>query len=245
MSRGIRLSRRLEAVVSLVKPGGRVADVGTDHGYVPVALTERKIASSVVAMDVREGPLRRAQDHVRQRGLENRISLRLSDGVEKLEAGEADTVIAAGMGGELIIHILGEGQRLWETVGHWILSPQSEPEKVRYYLNSHGFRIDREVMVEEDGKYYVVMDAVRGDSEPLDREQALYGPRLLEDPSPVFWQFLLREEAAYRRILKGLAEQTGHRAAVRKAEIEERLVGLGRILAARETEEERSKEDLD
>lgn len=176
----MKLSKRLEMVVSFAgreqkkagaeemrsrgEPGTaprRVADVGTDHGYVPIALVLRDPEVRVVAMDVRPGPLERARAHIREQGLEERIETRLGDGVEKLKEGEADTVIIAGMGGELVIHILEGGRRLWDAVGRWILSPQSELDKVRRYLDSHGFIITDEAMVEEDGKYYTVMEAAR------------------------------------------------------------------------------------
>lgn len=157
----MRLSKRLETVASFVGEGSRIADVGTDHGYIPIVLTERRKAAGAIAMDIGFGPLQRAVEHIRERGLEERIETRLSDGVQGLAPGEADTVIIAGMGGELVIHILEGGAHLWDAVQHWILSPQSELGKVRRFLEIHGFLIAKEDMVEEDGKYYTVMDVVR------------------------------------------------------------------------------------
>ncbi len=219
----IKLSDRLEMVVSFVLPGSCVADVGTDHGYVPIVLVKRGIAARALAMDIREGPLARAREHISRYGLEGQIGTRLSDGVRGLEPGEADTVIAAGMGGELIVHILREGQRLWDTVGHWILSPQSEPEKVRRYLQENGFRIAGERMLCEDGKFYVVMDAVRGEMEPLNLAQAVYGPCLIREKDPVLYDFLKREEDALSRILDGLEGRAGKKAAAGRDQIRERL----------------------
>ena len=103
----------------------------------------------------------RAKEHIREHGLEDRISARLGDGLEKLEPGEADAVVIAGMGGELVIRILEGGKRLWEDVRDWILSPQSELEKVRRFLWENGFETAAEAMVEEDGKYYTVMKCRR------------------------------------------------------------------------------------
>ncbi len=219
----IRLSARLDMVASFVRPGSRVADVGCDHGYVPIALVQRGIAERALAMDVREEPLKRAAEHIRLSGFEGRIETRLSDGVTALEAGEADTVIAAGMGGSLIVHILEGGRGLWESVGHWILSPQSEPEKVRYFLQMNGFSIEREAMVEEDGKFYVAIDAARGGMEPLSAAQALYGPCLIRAHHPVLTEYLKREEAVLTQILSGLAGRTGGSAAARRKELESRL----------------------
>lgn len=228
----MKLSDRLEMVVSFVLPGSCVADIGTDHGYVPIVLVKRGIAVRALAMDVREGPLARAKEHISRYGLDGQIETRLSDGVSGLNPGEADTVIAAGMGGELILHILREGRRLWDTVGHWILSPQSEPEKVRVYLQENGFRIAAERMLCEDGKFYVVMDAVRGEMEPLDGAQALYGPCLIRERDPVLYDFLKREEGVLSRILTGLEGQTGRKASARREELNQRLACARRAMDA-------------
>ena len=111
----MKLSKRLEMIASFVKPGSRLADIGTDHGYIPIALTERGVILSALAMDVRKGPLERAREHIGEAGLAEQIETRLSDGLEKLKAGEADTVVIAGMGGELEIHILEEGRHIWDS----------------------------------------------------------------------------------------------------------------------------------
>ena len=156
----MKLSKRLEMVASFVKEGSNLADIGTDHGYIPIALAERGQVKRAIAMDVRSGPLERAKEHIKLHRLEDRIETRLSDGTKMLEPGEADTVVISGMGGDLVIHILEEGRFLWDSVSQWVLSPQSELDKVRRFLEGNGFVTVREDMVEEDGKYYTVMDVV-------------------------------------------------------------------------------------
>ena len=101
----VKLSKRLERIASFVQPGSRVADIGTDHGYVPIWLVQKGVCPSALAMDVRKGPLERAEEHVEEVGLSGKIELRLSDGLAKLKAGEADTVGIAGMGGKYYIVI--------------------------------------------------------------------------------------------------------------------------------------------
>ena len=105
----MRLSDRLECILACCGSGNCVADVGTDHGQVPIELVSRGRFSGAVAMDVRTGPLQRAEEHVRQRGLRDKIDLRLSDGLEKLAPGEADVIVIAGMGGPLMGRILQDG----------------------------------------------------------------------------------------------------------------------------------------
>ena len=114
----LRLSERLKLVASFVPEGSRIADIGTDHGYVPIYLAETGKIKSALAMDVRKGPLARADEHIeeyRRDAGDAAISIetRLSNGLEKLHVGEADTVIIAGMGGELEISILENGKQLW------------------------------------------------------------------------------------------------------------------------------------
>ena len=154
------LSKRLQAVADLVTPGMRLADVGTDHAYIPIYLTQNGLVPSAIAMDINKGPLERADTHILEHGLDGKIVTRLSDGLVNLKMEEADTMIAAGMGGGLVIHILEEGKQIVSTLKGCILQPQSEIQKVREYLVEHGFRFEAEDMVEEDGKYYPMMRVV-------------------------------------------------------------------------------------
>ncbi len=219
----MKLSERLKMVVSFVTEGSRVADIGTDHGYVPITLAQEGKVTSALAMDVRPGPLERAQTHIRRHGLEGVIETRLSDGVRELQDGEADTVIIAGMGGELVIHIMEDGRRLWQQIEHWILSPQSEMDKVREYLAANGFLIQREEMLKEEGKYYIVMDVVRGEMKDLKPWESLYGPCLIRDRHPVLKEFLDKEEKLLGRIAKGLEGQEGESARSRAKELKTQL----------------------
>lgn len=135
----MKLSKRLEMVASFVERGSRIADIGTDHGYLPIALIERGVSPGAIAMDIGQGPLARAKEHVLACGMEDKIELRLSDGLAELKPGEADSVVIAGMGGELVLHILEQGRALWESTGAFVLSPQSELDKVRIYLEKMVF----------------------------------------------------------------------------------------------------------
>lgn len=201
----MKLSDRLEMVVSFVKPVKVVADVGTDHGYVPMELVRRGMARKALAMDVKKGPLLKAEEHIRMAGLEAQVETRLSDGLLKLTPGEAETVIIAGMGGELMIHILEQGRHMWDSVGQWVLSPHSEINKVRRWLWENGFEIEKEAMVFEEGKYYTAMDVRPGNVPHCDAEgirqipaelspDFLYGNYLIGTGNPVLLRFLKEEE---------------------------------------------------
>lgn len=155
--RQMELSGRLQAVASLVTAGHRVADIGTDHAYIPIYLVQEGLSASAIAMDVNRGPLKRAKEHVKQNGMEGRIELRLSDGFEKLEPSQADTAVIAGMGGPLMLRILEAYPETVRSLRELVLQPQSETAKVRAFLLEKGFLFIREDMVKDDGKYYPMM----------------------------------------------------------------------------------------
>ena len=146
----VKISERLTMAASLVSDGGVLADVGTDHGYVPIYLLQQKRIPRAIAMDINRGPLERAKEHSRLYGLEEYIDLRLSDGVKALKMGEADSILIAGMGGGLVMHILGDGKEVCHRAKELILQPQSELERVRAFLRENGYRIlAEEILLEE------------------------------------------------------------------------------------------------
>ena len=170
-----RLSERLKLVASFVPQDSRIADIGTDHGFVPICLAKEGRIKSALAMDVR------------------------------LKPQEADTVIIAGMGGELEIKILQEGRHLWSTIRRFILSPQSDLEKVRRFLSEEGFLIEKEAMLREEGKYYTVMSVVRGAMVYNRTIEYRYGKYLLEQKEPVLKEYLKKEEERVLAILASLS----------------------------------------
>jgi len=216
----MKLSKRLETIASFVPEGSAVADIGTDHGYIPIHLVQEGKAKHAIAMDVRKGPLLRAQAHIHEAGLEAHVEVRLSDGLLKLEQNEADCVVIAGMGGELIIHILEEGRGLWEGIPHWVLSPHSELDKVRRFLEEQEFFTWRETMIKEEGKFYTVMGINRTNKagEKDNREISYrYGRSLIESKDPVLKEYLKKEEEQLEQIMSGLSESQTE-AAVRRME---------------------------
>ena len=228
----MELSKRLAAVAALVDAGSRPADIGTDHAYIPIWLVEEGICQKAFAMDVGKGPLERAREHITGHGLGNYIETRLSDGLGALAPGEADCMIAAGMGGNLIIKILEEGCSVLEAMNTCILQPQSELAKVRKYLCEHGYCSVAENMVKEDGKYYPMMRAVKTEQDETwnrlnDQTIAvcdIYGPLLLRNGNPVLRRFLVRQHGQLTQILQTLEAQKESEQIIRRiAEVQEKL----------------------
>ena len=153
------LSRRLQMLADMVTPGNSVADVGCDHAFLSIYLIQAGISPHVLAMDVRKGPLAAAREHIEGSGLNTYIKLRLSDGLDGLGEGEAETVLCAGMGGRLMERILKAGETKARAMKELILQPQSELKEFRAFLRQAGYRILAENGVYEDGKYYFAMKA--------------------------------------------------------------------------------------
>ena len=204
--KNVQISDRLKAVAAMVSQGNRIADVGCDHGYIPVYLLQQERIPSAIAMDVNKGPLQRAEEHIRQYGLEAFIETRLSDGVRALQPEEADTVIVAGMGGPLMEKILTEGRDVLKTVKELILQPQSELGHFRHFLHENGYRIVEEDMILEDGKFYPMMKVVHGEEIYKKEAEYLYGSLLMKEKNPVLKRFLEKELASVSRIAAHLED---------------------------------------
>lgn len=165
------LSKRLDAVASLVRPGSVIADIGTDHGYIPVFLSKASVIKGAVASDIHEGPLSSCKALIEQEGLQDRIQVRLSDGLDRLKPEEYDTVIIAGMGGELIARILSRCGCLRDK--HIILNPMTHPEFARKFLFDNGYGIKNDFIVRDGRHYYSVFDAEYDGSQTV-RDRADY-----------------------------------------------------------------------
>lgn len=150
------LSKRLLKIAVLVPKNCRVADIGTDHGYLPIYLIKNSIASSVLACDIGEKPLAVAEKNVKDSGLHN-IETRLSDGFSRISPEEIDAAVIAGIGGEVISGIIERCCWLKNSRYTLILQPTTSPEKLREFLSLNGFTVEYEGAVSENGKIYSVM----------------------------------------------------------------------------------------
>lgn len=160
MNNIINISERLKCVASLVNKGARVADIGTDHAYLPIYLVQNEISNKVYACDVRKEPLRRAKLHIDEYGLSDKITTQLCDGLKGINKGDVDTVTICGMGGKLMKNILKAGIDKLGDNTQLVLSAQSELRDFRKYLLETGIDIKSEHMLLEDGKYYFIFDCV-------------------------------------------------------------------------------------
>ena len=219
----MQLSNRLLAAAGMVTKGNIVADVGCDHAYTSIYLCQAGIAPRVIAMDVNKGPLKGAKEHVEQAGLTGKIDIRLSDGLQKLVPGEADTVLLCGMGGLLMIKILSDYPAATASIKELVLQPQSEAGEVRMFLHKKGYQITEEHMLKEDGKFYVMMRAVPC-AEPQQYAgecEYIYGRLLLEEKNEVLKEFLDREYRLRSEVLAALSGQETENARQRRESLKQ------------------------
>lgn len=200
------LSKRLKTVAEMVTKGNIVADIGTDHGYVPIYLVKSSICPRAYAMDIHEGPLEIAKKNIEENGLQDSICTILSDGMEKLSCGMAESVIIAGMGGDLMIDILKRGQNI-DGVKELILSPHKRIDLVRKYLVEAGWHIVQEKMVTDAGKFYTVIQSVPGrEREAYSDEEYFYGKLLLNEKNPILKEYLEKEHGKFSKVLNTMED---------------------------------------
>lgn len=193
---------RLSLCAEMVRGGSRLADIGTDHGYLPIELCMSEKIPSALACDINPLPLRSAQENIEKYGLSDRIQTRLSDGLKEVRADEADDVVIAGMGGELIRDILIAAPWIKEANKHLVLQPMTHHEDLIKWLYENGFTVEQQAATLDEGKYYTVISvAFSGVKTACDLYTAVVGKLDLHDENSR--GFLSRSLQNYRNKSKG------------------------------------------
>lgn len=221
----VKLSKRMKAFADMVDEN-RVADIGCDHAFVSVYLAATGKAKRVIAMDVRKGPLSIAKDNIKSYGMEKLIDVRLSNGFDKLNAGEADCAIIAGMGGDLMVDILSKGKVHMDAGIHLVLQPQSEPWKVRKYIYNAGYEITDEDMVLDEGKYYVMFKAIPAGEDVLkyNQQELVYGRILLKKQHPVLREYIERNKKKNEELLSKLQHIHTDKSFLRRESLKKEII---------------------
>lgn len=221
------LTPRLRAAADLTPPGTRLADVGTDHAYLPAYLLGKGRIASAIGTDLRPGPLERARQTAERYGLEERVQLRLCDGLAAVDAGEVDTVVVAGMGGETILSILEAAP--WSLDKVCILQPMSAAEELRAGLDRLGAAIVKETLVREGRTLYLLLllDGRRTEKgSALTPAEQYAGTVAAHGDDPLWPEYLARSVRRAERALAGLARSQRPEDEVRRAYFEQVLAGL-------------------
>ncbi len=198
-----KLDARLLAALQYLTPGGAMADIGTDHAYLPIEAIRRGISSRAIACDINRGPIERAREHIAEAGLSDRISTLQTDGLHGVEDFAPNDILIFGMGGELILRILSEAPWIRDPAVRLILQPMSHPELLRRWLLENGFGIMGETLAYQE-QYYQIIHAAYGSSCLPHSELELHlGRELLASRSPHLAGFLRRRISVLSEVVAG------------------------------------------
>ncbi|MCZ0755576.1 tRNA (adenine(22)-N(1))-methyltransferase [Anoxybacillus sp. J5B_2022] len=230
----LKLSKRLETVVSFIPKGSRLADIGSDHAYLPCYAYLHGYIVAAIAGEVADGPFRSAEQQVIKTGLSDVISVRKGDGLAVIEPGEVDCITIAGMGGTLIANILEAGKCKLPGVQRLILQPNVGAHVVRTWLMDNGWELIAERILEEEGQIYEVLVAEKGEPHKPYRHlevELLVGPFLRQERSDVFLKKWRKEIEHWKRIIAELEEKaTTPEGMAKKAELERKIQLVEEVL---------------
>jgi len=198
----MRTKRRLSALLEVAREAKTVADIGADHGYLTKMLLESRKAKSVIATDISAASLEKTRLLAKRHDFLERIELRVGNGLEPIKRGEADLAIIAGMGGQEIAAILKTARE--KQIFEFILQPVQNAYELRCFLSQNGFKIEKDFMVKDQGKFYDIMAvSLKGDLYELTYAELLFGKDNLEKPSKDFLEYLKHYILKREEILKG------------------------------------------
>lgn len=207
----MKLTDRLLKIADLVTKGKKIADIGTDHGYIPVYLLNKGHVDFAILADVNKGPLENARSEVRHNNLTDKVDLRLGSGIEVLNENEVDEVIIAGMGGILISELLEAKKSVAHNLDKLILQPMQAQDELRKYLLNNGYEILDEVLVKEDFRIYEIIVAKYTSKNTVVDDEIYYevGKKLIENKDSLLNEFIDKKIFMYNSILKKLEGKTG------------------------------------
>lgn len=226
----MNLSKRLSAIKDMVPYNSIVADIGTDHCYIPINLVENKISKKVIATDISKDSLDKTMELVKSLGLEGKIEVRLGNGLDVIKPYEIDTVILAGMGGVLIQDILEKNKDVTDSISNFIFQPMKGVKEFREHLTQHDFQIVDEGLVFEEEKYYEIIFAKRGKS---CIEKDIYyeiSQLLLEKQHPLMEDFILNKIQETKFILDKIKFSNTEKSKEKYLEVEEKLKDYKEVL---------------
>ncbi|MGE4485602.1 MAG: tRNA (adenine(22)-N(1))-methyltransferase TrmK [Oscillospiraceae bacterium] len=227
----IKLSNRLMSVYNLIPDGARVIDVGTDHGYIPVCLALEGKGKSIVASDIRSGPLERARFSAEKYGVAVKIDFVLTDGLSGFDRDSADCVVIAGMGGETIIRILQAAPWTKNAGKTLVLQPQSKSQELCLWLFKNGYSVKDAALTKDEGKYYVAMKVTSGHEAYASKAALIVHPQLLKNRDPLLPEYI---DGLISKLSRSASGMERAKATDRRAEAEDMKAIVTALRAIRE-----------
>lgn len=222
----MEISKRLKFIANHIDKVISIADVGTDHGYIPLYTLRKGLCERAIASDINKEPLDKARLNALLEGMGDELEFRLGSGLEPLKEGEVQAVIIAGMGANLIKDILEKDIEKVDNLDYLILQPAQNPKFLREYLYTSGYEIIEEDLCKDSGKYYELFKVKRKALESTILDDIYYeiSPKLLMSKHPLMKEYLQSKVDIYNKILDDLSKDVDSEAAVnKKREIEEKV----------------------
>ncbi|SDK39431.1 tRNA (adenine(22)-N(1))-methyltransferase [Natronincola ferrireducens] len=226
----VKLTPRLEKIAELVSKNSRVADIGTDHGYISIYLLEKGVSSHIIASDVNKGPLETARKNIEEHGYKQEVDLRLGSGLEVLRPKEIDTAIIAGMGGILIGELLQANPEVTNSIDTFILQPMQAQEELRRYLVTNGFKIQKDLLIKEDFRIYEILVAKKGTQEVKDNIFYEIGFFLKDNPTDLATEFIEGKIKVQQEIINHVKKQQSLSATQKHQQSKDKLKKLEEVL---------------
>lgn len=225
-----QLSERLKQVGSYVEKNARLADIGSDHAYLPCYLAKQRQIEFAIAGEVVKGPFQSAERQVRNEGLTDRIEVRMGDGLDVIRAeDEISTITIAGMGGPLIAKILERGKKKASLASRLILQPNVHAWSIRAWAEQNGWQLIEEQILEENQKIYEILVLEKGQMH-LSEAERLLGPLLIKQKSETFQKKWMREKQEWERILENLPQDERLEIAEKKVELRTKIQMVQEVL---------------
>lgn len=228
----MKLTNRLLKIANLVTPNKRLADIGTDHGYIPVYLLNKGVIDFAILADINKGPLENARSEVNRNKLQEKVDLRLGSGIEVLKKGEVDEIIIAGMGGILIADLLEANKEVAHNTEKLILQPMQAQEELRIYLLNNGYEILDECLEKEDFRLYEIIVAKYTGKNTNVEDNIYYevGKKLIENKDKLLPEFIENKIKKYNNIIEKLGDNNSEAVVSKRNLANERIEKLKKLI---------------
>lgn len=226
----MEISLRLKTIANMVDKCECVADIGTDHGYIPIYLIKNNICSKTIASDINKGPVEKAKLNVKLENMQEKIQCRLGGGLSTIKPGEVQGIVIAGMGGNLIRDIIEEGIDRFKKAKFAVLQPVQNPEVLREYIYKKGYKIiDEELCIEDNKLYEIIKISYEEKPQNIDNIYFEVGKTLIEKRHPLVKEYIKIKIERYIKILENITEES-EGARYRKIEVRKKVKKLEEML---------------
>lgn len=224
------ISDRLKCIANMVDKCDSIADIGTDHAYLPIYLIKNKICRKAIASDINKGPVKKAKLNITMENEDKAIECRLGPGLTTIVPNEVNAAVIAGMGGNLIRDIIEDSMEVFKSLNYLVLQPVQNPEVLRKYINEKGYEIIDEDLCKDENKYYELIKIRYSNKvKHLDNIYCEISKVLFEKKHPLVKEYIFFKIEKYDKIFNNIKDD-GDMAKIRKNNLNQKIVKLKEML---------------